>query len=54
MRQAWRSYARPDARNRVGHLHALRRVGGEPFRWLKTQSPQLPPNHGTRNCIEWE
>lgn len=31
MRQAWRSYARPDPRDRVGHNHAFRQVGSERF-----------------------
>ncbi len=38
----------------VGTSHAFRHVGGEPFRWLETQTPQFPPDFGTRNYVEWE
>lgn len=38
----------------VGTSHAFRQVGNEPFRWLETQTPQFPPNFGTRNYVEWE
>jgi len=38
----------------AGTSHAFRNVGGEPFRWLETQTPQFPPQHGTRNYVEWE
>lgn len=38
----------------VGASHAFRQVGSEPFRWLETQTPQFPPNYGTRNYVEWE
>jgi mannose-6-phosphate isomerase-like protein (cupin superfamily) len=38
----------------VGASHAFRQVGDEPFRWLETQAPQFPAQHGTRNYVEWE
>lgn len=38
----------------VGTSHAFRQIGNEPFRWLETQTPQFPPNYGTRNYVEWE
>lgn len=38
----------------VGTSHAFRQVGGVPFRWLETQTPQFPPTLGTRNYVEWE
>lgn len=38
----------------VGTSHAFRQVGNEPFRWLETQTPQFPAQHGTRNYVEWE
>ena len=38
----------------VGTSHAFRHVGTEPFRWIETQTPQFPAQHGTRNYLEWE
>lgn len=38
----------------VGTSHAFRNTGSEPFRWLETQTPQFPPQYGTRNYVEWE
>ena len=38
----------------VGTSHAFRQIGDEPFRWLETQTPQFPAQHGTRNYVEWE
>ena len=38
----------------VGTSHAFRNEGKEPFRWLETQTPQFPPQYGTRNYVEWE
>lgn len=38
----------------VGTSHAFRNTGSTPFRWLETQTPQFPPQHGTRNYVEWE
>ena len=38
----------------VGTSHAFRQLGNEPFRWLETQTPQFPAQHGTRNYVEWE
>ena len=38
----------------VGTSHAFRQVGDAPFRWLETQTPQFPAQHGTRNYVAWE
>ena len=38
----------------VGTSHAFRQIGDAPFRWLETQTPQFPPEFGTRNYVEWE
>jgi len=38
----------------VGASHSLRQNGSEPFRWLETQTPQFPPEFGTRNYVQWE
>lgn len=38
----------------VGTSHAFKQVGSVPFRWLETQTPQFPADHGTRNYVEWE
>ena len=38
----------------VGTSHAFHQVGNAPFRWLETQTPQFPAQHGTRNYVEWE
>ncbi len=37
-----------------GTSHAFRQIGEVPFRWLETQTPQFPPELGTRNYVEWE
>lgn len=34
--------------------HAFRNAGNETFRWLETQTPQFPAQHGTRNYADWE
>ncbi len=38
----------------VGTSHAFRQSGDQPFRWLETQTPQFPAQHGTRNYVTWE
>jgi mannose-6-phosphate isomerase-like protein (cupin superfamily) len=38
----------------VGTSHAFRNTANTPFRWLETQTPQFPAQHGTRNYVEWE
>ncbi len=37
----------------VGTSHAFYQTGAEPFRWLETQAPQFPAQHGLRNYLEW-
>jgi mannose-6-phosphate isomerase-like protein (cupin superfamily) len=38
----------------VGTRHAFYQTGSEPFRWIETQAPQFPAQHGLRNHLEWE
>lgn len=38
----------------VGTSHAFSQRGEVPFRWIETQSPQFPAQHGFRNYVAWE
>ena len=38
----------------VGSSHAYCHAGHVPFQWLETQTPQVPPKHGTRHYVAWE
>jgi mannose-6-phosphate isomerase-like protein (cupin superfamily) len=38
----------------VGTSHAFFHRGDVPWRWLETQAPQFPSQHGTRNYGVWE
>jgi mannose-6-phosphate isomerase-like protein (cupin superfamily) len=38
----------------VGTRHAFYQTGTKPFRWIETQAPQFPAQHGLRNHLEWK
>ncbi len=38
----------------VGTSHAFFHKGDVPWRWIETQSPQFPTQHGTRNYAIWD
>jgi mannose-6-phosphate isomerase-like protein (cupin superfamily) len=37
-----------------GTVHAFCNMGRTPVRWIETQAPQFPAQHGLRNHLEWE
>lgn len=38
----------------VGTSHAFFHKGDVPWRWIETQAPQFPSQHGTRNYAVWD